>query len=345
VDLYLKEINNKVKSMKQELLTVENLPPFTDESFPTAPSEKNLKKVLDQVISLCQRNSARMSESENESVWFKVLDSLVGPLNEMKGVGLAYAPSLKDDRRLIRRTKTVAEQMNANLDKNERLKRAITLFLKSILESMMGYVALASLVQKVVRDYAQDKFGDFRNIFMSMLDVTSYELNILLTANKLLEEDAYKQFALLVKARRKAVTPENIKIITRRDEVATDKKQAPATTTAPSSTTSTTTTPPPPSDKKETTTTTTKDILKQRLETFRWPTESSKLFLLAQIESGQNLAPALPNSKPSHVILSKINEGNSLQVGLPQGGKLSSVGSRVSAMTIDDSSKLFGKQN
>jgi len=37
-------------------------------------------RVVQQVIALCQRNTERMSEADNQQLWFQVLDSLVGAL-------------------------------------------------------------------------------------------------------------------------------------------------------------------------------------------------------------------------------------------------------------------------
>ena len=65
--------------------------------------------MLDQVITLCQRISGRMEEADNEAVWFKLLDSLVGPLNELKGVGDAK-PVSSDPQLSMRRLRDLSRR-------------------------------------------------------------------------------------------------------------------------------------------------------------------------------------------------------------------------------------------
>ena len=60
----------------------------------------------------------------------------------------------------------------------------VTLLVKFVLEKMMGFVNLGTVMQKVVSDHAREKFGEFRSTFMSMLDVTLYERIILSTIQR-----------------------------------------------------------------------------------------------------------------------------------------------------------------
>ncbi len=70
---------------------------------------------------------------------------------------------------------------------------------------MMGYVALNSMMQKVVSDHAPSKFGEFRSVFASMLDITLYERHMLTSASKLFQVDMFKQQTLLLQSRRRLV--------------------------------------------------------------------------------------------------------------------------------------------
>lgn len=65
------------------------------------------------------------------------------------------------------------------MQQQERLRRGLTIFVKLVLENMMGYVALNTIMQKVVTDHGQSKLDEFRDILTSMLDVSLYERNIL----------------------------------------------------------------------------------------------------------------------------------------------------------------------
>lgn len=65
-------------------------------------------------------------------------------------------------------------------------------FIQRVIDNMMGYVALPAILKKIVTDHGSDKFGEFKTIFISMLDNYSYEQNILTTANQLFEYDTYR---------------------------------------------------------------------------------------------------------------------------------------------------------
>lgn len=65
------------------------------------------------------------------------------------------------------------------MQQQERLRRGLTIFVKLVLENMMSYVALNTIMQKVVTDHGQSKLDEFRDIFTSMLEVSLYERNIL----------------------------------------------------------------------------------------------------------------------------------------------------------------------
>lgn len=74
-------------------------------------------------------------------------------------------------------------------------------FIQRVIDNMMGYVALPAILKKIVTDHGSDKFGEFKTIFISMLDNYSYEQNILTTANQLFEYDTYRVSKDLFKQR------------------------------------------------------------------------------------------------------------------------------------------------
>lgn len=53
-------------------------------AFPETSEEKTVVSGVNTSIALCQRNSQRIEESENEVLWFKLLDAVVIPLRRLK---------------------------------------------------------------------------------------------------------------------------------------------------------------------------------------------------------------------------------------------------------------------
>lgn len=62
-------------------------------------------RVLEQVMTLCQRNTERMSEAESQGLWFKVLDALVVPLKRINhsSAGAQTSPETSLPRESTRR--------------------------------------------------------------------------------------------------------------------------------------------------------------------------------------------------------------------------------------------------
>ncbi len=69
---------------------------------------------------------------------------------------------------------------------------SLTNFMKMVLTSMMGGIALPSILSKIVGDHGNDEFGDFKFIIVEILDTYSFERAILHTANRLIERDMHE---------------------------------------------------------------------------------------------------------------------------------------------------------
>jgi len=61
---------------------------------------------------------------------------------------------------------------------------------------------MQTILEKLVKDRGDSRFGDFRSIFTMMLDNYAYEHAILSTAGNLLRYDTYQAFAQMVKAKK-----------------------------------------------------------------------------------------------------------------------------------------------
>jgi len=134
---------------------------------------------------------------KNETLWFKLLDSVVKPVKDLK------------DTIIGSKKKKFRSTISKNIDiyitdsKEGHVKLFLISCAREILDNMIGYVALTSILEKIVKDYGEDKFGDFKSIFITMLDVTSYERSILKSANQLFDDDTFKQVKILLEERKK----------------------------------------------------------------------------------------------------------------------------------------------
>lgn len=162
----------------RRLAEAQSTPPSFDEDISEA--EVNVGSALRMVIELCQRNSQRLVDKENEHLWFQLLDTLVVPLRKLKA-------------KLNRRGGfEKASREAAAASPVGRVVEPLTNFLREVLQSMMGFVPLRSIMEKIVRDHSSAHFNDFKNIIMTMMDTYNYERNILDTAKHLFERDVHE---------------------------------------------------------------------------------------------------------------------------------------------------------
>jgi len=89
----------------------------------------------------------------------------------------------------------------------ELMLEAVFGFVRTVLESMMGHVALPSIMRKITNDHQNDTIQEFRETIQGMLDTYSYEASILKTANNLLNGDMYRSLYSHHKRRTRAFTP------------------------------------------------------------------------------------------------------------------------------------------
>jgi predicted RNA-binding Zn-ribbon protein involved in translation (DUF1610 family) len=173
----------------------------------------DIQRELDKAINLCQRNSQRLEDAENEALWFKLLDCWVEPWRKLKELDMEImrnrAPRSNTGKKSDASDsdaeagwhrgsiKEIMKQKQVILSRLQLLNS----FIQRVIDNMMGYVALPAILKKIVTDHGSDKFGEFKTIFISMLDNYSYEQNILTTANQLFEYDTYRVSKDLFKRR------------------------------------------------------------------------------------------------------------------------------------------------
>uniref|UniRef100_T1IUN0 RING-type domain-containing protein n=1 Tax=Strigamia maritima TaxID=126957 RepID=T1IUN0_STRMM len=139
---------------------------------PTNAIWLNLESNLLNMIQFCQRNSGRMAEDEREAVWFELLDTLMTP---QRNVDSQLVPIyFRESKETIRH----------------------------LLNSMMGYIKLPSIIQKIIEDpsYNIQNFAEIRDLLLGLLDTYNYEKTLLETTSHLLNGDLHKQLQQLCKA-------------------------------------------------------------------------------------------------------------------------------------------------
>jgi len=211
----------KIKAMEQEIMFPNPLtPPFDEPTFPNAISENDLRDVILGCIAILQHNTAALQEQQNQKLWSDLLNALVLPLNKYQEVTHQLLPPKQNDRRIINgvsrqvalRARPPPDTSSRPIEKRQRVKRGLTLLIKEVINNMMNHVKFDAILETIHKNHAHEKFGEFQAIFMSLLDVTTYELSKLSMCYNLLKEDAYKEEVVLFILRNRPLNPEHVKL-------------------------------------------------------------------------------------------------------------------------------------
>eukprot|EP00794_Sanderia_malayensis_P015740 gene15740-17326_t len=140
-----------------------------------------LKNALNAVIQLCQRNSSRLDNEDREALWFPLLESVMAPQRRVKDVTSPHFVAFKD-------------------------------MTKQVLSSMMGYIALPAVLQKIMQDpaYNTGKFGEIKELILGMLDTYNYELTLLETTKSLLGTDLHTAYCKQKQSLSRGFSPDKL---------------------------------------------------------------------------------------------------------------------------------------
>lgn len=171
---------------------------------------QDIKKILHACIGLCQRNSPRLDPEESESLWFHLLDLFCAPLfisqGNFENATLTQSSNYKDE--------SEANAITWRVYENQKcapiLKGLFSHFVKEIVEGMIGYVRLTSIMAKLLSDNGSQEFGDFKLTILGMLGTFSFERRILDTAKCLIEDDTFYTMSLLKKGASKGYAPRSL---------------------------------------------------------------------------------------------------------------------------------------
>ncbi|CAH9089153.1 unnamed protein product [Cuscuta epithymum] len=175
----------------------------------------DIVEVVHSCILLCQRNSHRLDPIESECLWFQLLDSFCEPLVD----------SLSDT--VIHGAKSAGVPVNSMRDLNDEgayrieckvskscqnavLRRLFSFFIKEIVEGMIGYVRLPTIMSKLLSKNASQEFGDFKITILGMLGTYDFERRILDTAKSLIEDDTYYTMSLLKRGASHGYAPRSL---------------------------------------------------------------------------------------------------------------------------------------
>ncbi|XP_052171048.1 uncharacterized protein LOC127787181 [Diospyros lotus] len=190
------------------------------EHFSTVLKKQEVNDILDILhacVGLCQRNTPRLDPEESESLWFRLLDSFCEPLmdslddkvgfeGENQYMMRAESMGMQEfDEACIIKWKIPKFHNSAQI-----LRKLFALFIKEIVEGMIGYVRLPTIMSKLLSDNGSQEFGDFKVTILGMLGIYGFERRILDTAKSLIEDDTFYIMSLLKKGASRGYAPRSL---------------------------------------------------------------------------------------------------------------------------------------
>lgn len=195
------------------------VPPFgTSGVLESQEDEEEIQEHLDAIVAFCRRNHKRMESQESQELWFQILDQVMHPLGEVEArllgkhikTPICFPSDLpqygkaQDEKRSI-----FFERPQSDL---ELLKYHLNKLMSRVLDSMIGYVDLQSILEKILNDRVDSKVSDFRDIFSRLLENYTHESNILGAAVQVLKYDTHQNFSELVARKKSGVNGRSLSV-------------------------------------------------------------------------------------------------------------------------------------
>ncbi|KAK4425213.1 Vacuolar protein sorting-associated protein 8 [Sesamum alatum] len=181
---------------------------------------KVVAEILDVVhacIGLCQRNSPRLKPEESEYLWFQLLDSFCEPLMDSGNARTdSESEALQDtlDGSMGELEYKEGFKFKWKVSKFHKgadiMRKLFAIFIKEIVEGMIGYVRLPRIMWKLLSDNGNQEFGDFKLTILGMLGTYDFERRILDAAKSLIEDDTYYTMSLLRKGASHGYAPRSL---------------------------------------------------------------------------------------------------------------------------------------
>ncbi|XWS31976.1 hypothetical protein CRYUN_Cryun23aG0121000 [Craigia yunnanensis] len=187
-----------------------------DVIFDLIKQVNDIHKILHACIELCQHNTPRLNPEESEMLWFRLLDSLCEPLmgsycDERVSEKENHAGMLVESLGSQEEEKCIIKWRIPKSNKGGHvLRKLFSQFIKEIVERMIGYVCLPTIMSKLLSDNGSQEFGDFKLTILGMLGTYGFERRILDTAKSLIEDDTFYTMSLLKKGASHGYAPRSL---------------------------------------------------------------------------------------------------------------------------------------
>ncbi|CAL1398837.1 unnamed protein product [Linum trigynum] len=176
----------------------------------------DIRCILQACVGLCQRNTPRLQPEQSELLWFKLLDSFCAPLiepsrdktilkEENRGMMADTLGMPEDDE-----SSTIKWKVGKSLKGARILRKLFSLFIKEIVEGMIGYIPLPTIMSKLLTDNSGHEFGDFKLTILGMLGTYGFERRILDTAKTLIEDDTFYTMNILKRGASHGYAPQSL---------------------------------------------------------------------------------------------------------------------------------------
>uniref|UniRef100_A0A8C4QHW8 Uncharacterized protein n=1 Tax=Eptatretus burgeri TaxID=7764 RepID=A0A8C4QHW8_EPTBU len=149
-----------LKVLKKDLQSYVNAQGSVEDS--SGQSLSNVESTLMDVVGLCQRNSGKLEEREREGLWFPLLEVM---LAQQRKLGPKFSAQVEELKGLTR----------------------------EVINSMAGFIAIPSILLRLLQDpaYSASKFGEVKDLMLTMLDTFNYEKTLLSTTTDLIRHDLH----------------------------------------------------------------------------------------------------------------------------------------------------------
>eukprot|EP01156_Anaeramoeba_ignava_P005921 Anaeramoba_ignava/a347318_420.p1 GENE.a347318_420~~a347318_420.p1 ORF type:complete len:2859 (+),score=994.33 a347318_420:263-8839(+) len=148
----------------------------------TVPEIIQVRKILNESTQFCIRN-VEMTTTTAQEMWFHLLDIFTIPIQHL----------MKQNKNKL---ETLVSQKQYDV---------LTGFVLFTLNKMIGHLSMSDVLDKLIKDYREQKFDKFKSVIQSMIDTYAYETTILTTAKRLLVQDSFRTMRKLFQQRSSAV--------------------------------------------------------------------------------------------------------------------------------------------
>ncbi|XP_047318127.1 vacuolar protein sorting-associated protein 8 homolog [Impatiens glandulifera] len=172
----------------------------------------DIQGILRTCIVLCQRNTPRLDPEESETLWFLLLDTFCEPLQDSYSVRENHVRLLAESLggKVGEESCIIKWKISKSHKGFNALKKLFSLFIKEIVEGMIGHVHLPTIMAKLLTDGGSQEFGDFKVTILGMLGIYGFERRILDTAKSLIEDDTFYTMSLLKKGASHGYAPRSL---------------------------------------------------------------------------------------------------------------------------------------